>query len=104
MKDIFWYDNFENLDISEKLMNEFGNTHFINYKDIKNNADLILAFYGYVFDFNFNYCLKNIKDNKFLERFYQRVKETFKSRNINIKVEKLLCICNNYIDKKIKSM
>ena len=89
MKDVFWYENFKNLDISEKLMNEFENTHFISYKNIINNADLILAFYGYIFDFNFDYCLKNIKDKKFLEKFYQRIKDTFKSDYINKKVAKL---------------
>lgn len=104
MKDVFWYENFKNLDISEKLMNEFENTHFISYKNIENNADLILAFYGYIFDFNFDYCLKNIKDKKFLEKFYQRIKDTFKSDYINKKVEKILYICNSYINEKIKSM
>ena len=104
MKDIFWYEEFNDLDISENLMNEFENTHFISYKDIKNNADLILAFYGYVFDFNFNYCLKNISENRYLERFYQRIKDTFKSDNINKKVDKVLGICNNYINEKTKSM
>ena len=104
MKDVFWYENFKNLDISEKLMNEFENTHFISYKNIENNADLILAFYGYIFDFNFDYCLKNIKDKKFFFFFYQRIKDTFKSDYINKKVEKILYICNSYINEKIKSM
>ena len=72
--------------------------------DIKNNADLILAFYGYVFDFNYEYCLKNISENRYLERFYQRIKDTFKSDNINKKVDKVLDICNNYINEKTKSM
>ena len=85
-------------------MKEFENTHFISYKNIENNADLILAFYGYIFDFNFDYCLKNIKDKKFLEKFYQRIKDTFKSDYINKKVEKILYICNSYINEKIKSM
>ena len=44
MKDVFWYENFKNLDISEKLMNEFENTHFISYNNIENNADLIFSF------------------------------------------------------------
>ena len=100
MKDIFWYEEFNDLDISEKLMDEFERTHFISYKDIKNNADLILAFYGYVFDFNYEYCLKNISENRYLERFYQRIKDTFKSYNINKKVDKVLDICNNYINEK----
>ncbi len=105
MKDIFWYDKFENLDISDELIKTFKDTHFIKYKDVKNNADLILVFYGYVFDFNFNYCLKYIMDEKYLQRFYERIKITFKSENINKKVKEVIEICNDYMKQKInKSM
>ncbi len=97
-------EDFENVSMSNKLMNCFINDRFINYKDIKTNADLIYVFYGYIYDFNFPYCLKIIRDNKYLEKFYNRIKETFKSENINRNTEKILDICDNFIKEEIEKI
>lgn len=102
MIDIFWYKNFENLSISEELMEKFIKDRFVNYKDIKNNADQILAFYSYMYDFNFPYCLKIIKEKNYLEKFYERVKETFKSDKITNDTKIVLDSCNKYIDEKLR--
>ena len=102
MKDIFWYKEFDNLKMSEGLMDKFINDKFISYKDIHNNADLIYVFYGYVYDFNFSSCFKIIKENKYLDNFLIRIKDTFKSDEITQNTEKLLKICNKYMDEKIE--
>ena len=102
MKDIFWYKEFNNLKMSEGLMDKFINDKFISYKDIHNNADLIYVFYGYVYDFNFSSCFKIIKENKYLDNFFIRIKDTFKSDEITQNTEKLLKICNKYMDEKIE--
>lgn len=104
MKDIFWYEEFENVAMSDKLMNCFINDRFINYKDVKTNADLIYVFYGYIYDFNFPCCLKLIRDNNYLEKFCDRIKETFKSEEINKNTKKILEICNNFIEEEIKKI
>ncbi len=101
MKDIFWYKDFEDVTMSSVLMENFIKDRFIKYKDVKTNADLIYVFYGYIYDFNFSYCLKIVRDNKYLERFYKRIEETFKSEEINSNTKKLLKICNEYIDEQI---
>ena len=101
MEDIFWYKDFKNLTMKKELMEKFKNEHFISYKYIENNADLILVFYGYIFDFNFNFCLRYIKNKKYLDSFYNRIKETFESEDINKDTKELLDICNNYIDEKV---
>lgn len=102
MIDIFWYKEFEGLSISDDLLEKFKKEHFVNYKDIKNNADLILAFYGYLYDFYYPYSLRTLKKKKYLEAFTIRVKETFKNDKLNKQVDELLDMCNNYIDEKIK--
>lgn len=83
-------------------MDKFINDKFISYKDIHNNADLIYVFYGYVYDFNFSSCFKIIKENKYLDNFFIRIKDTFKSDEITQNTEKLLKICNKYMDEKIE--
>ncbi|MBO5477381.1 MAG: HD domain-containing protein [Clostridia bacterium] len=99
MSDVFWYKEFENLEIGEQVFKEFKEDHFVKYKDVKNNADLIPVFYGYIFDFNFPYALKLIQKNEYLENFALRIKESFKSDIIDRKVEEILEICNNYMNK-----
>lgn len=104
MKDIFWYKEFDNLKMTEGLMEKFINDKFIRYKDIKNNADLIYVFYGYVYDFNFSNCYKLILKNKYLDRFFERIKDTFKDEEIISNTEKLLKICNDYMEEKISNI
>ncbi len=104
MIDVFWYKNFEDLDIDNTLLDKFKKDRFISYKDIKNNADQILAFYSYIYDFNFSYCLKIIKEKNYLEEFYGRVKETFKSCTITNKTKEVLDICNKYIEGEIEKL
>lgn len=104
MEDVFWYKDFENIAMSEILMKNFIKDRFIKYKDVKTNADLIYVFYGYIYDFNYPYCLKIVRNNGYLENFYKRIEYTFKSEDINYKTKKLLKICNEYIDEKIKSI
>ena len=100
-EDIFWYKEFENLTISPSVIEKFKKEHFLKYKELKNNAELTLVFYGYVYDFNFPICLKIIRDNKYLDKFYLRVVEKFKSEQVNRCIKEVLDMCNEYIDKTI---
>ena len=102
MKDVFWYKEFSNLKMNPKLMEDFENLKLISYKDIVNNADQIFAFYNYVLDFNYVASLKNIRQNQYLEKFTKRIEETFKDEEIIQNANKLLKICNEFIDKKIE--
>ena len=103
MEDIFWYKEFKNLKMSNSLMEKFIKDRFIKYKDVKNNADLIFVFYGYIYDFNFPSCFKIIKKEKYLDNFLTRIKDTFDSEEITKNTEELLKICNEYMDNMLKN-
>lgn len=104
MIDIFWYKDFNGQEIHEEIFKHFIENKFINYKEIQNNADQILAFYNYIYDFNFPYCLKIIKDNKYLENFYNRVVETFNSESVAKKTKQVLEMCNKFIQEEIEKI
>ena len=89
--------------MSNGLMEKFINDRFIKYKDVKNNADLIFVFYGYIYDFNFPSCFKIIKKEKYLDNFLTRIKNTFDSEEITKNTEELLKICNEYMDNMLKN-
>ena len=59
---IYWYKDFNIEKISQKLIDEFMEEKLINYKDIHNNADQIIAFYNYIYDFYFTESYKIIKE------------------------------------------
>lgn len=95
---IFWYASFDCEKISDNIMNQFVNLHVIDYADIKTNADVIVVFYAYIYDFNFDFSLKYLKDKMFLEKFTDRVIQNFKSDEIENQVNKLLRISNDYLN------
>ncbi len=104
MEDIFWYKDFDNQDIQDIIIEMYKKDRFVSYKYLKTNADQIVVFYGYVFDFNFPYCLKVIKGKKYLQNFTKRVSETFKSESIDKKVKDVENFSLAYIDEVINSL
>jgi len=97
MESIFWYDNWDIEKISDIMMNDFEKNHYSNYSKITNNADVITIFYSYVYDLYFPISLKVIYENKYLDKFSERVYSKFPSTTIHEQTKKLLQSCNNYL-------
>lgn len=72
----------KNEKISHQIYLEFKKQHMINYNNIKTHADLLVAHIAYIFDLNFNYSLKYVKENNYIKRLEEKVdfqdKETLK--------------------------
>ena len=49
---------------------------------IKNNADVLVTFYAYMNDLNFEYSKDIVIKNKYLEKFTKRATEKFESENV----------------------
>lgn len=96
---IFWFPDFNCSPISDIIMEDFINLNFVNYANIKSNSDQILVFYAYMYDFNFDFSLKYLKENKFLDKFTERVYENFENDVTKQQVKKVLDICNNFLNK-----
>ena len=89
-KDTFWYPDFDCEEISDLIMNEFKNDKKVNYTDIKNNADVIVIFYAYVYDLYFETTKNILKEKNYLEKFTEKVCENFKSKKIHTQVKEIL--------------
>ena len=96
---IFWYPDFNCTKISDDIIKQFENSHIINYACINSNADQIIIFYAYLFDFYYDFSLKYVKQNKYLDIFTDRVIEHFNNKNIEQQVLEVLKICNDYLEK-----
>ena len=90
LKSAFWYKEFDCREISEKIMKDFRKLHKINYQDIKNNADQIASHFAYMYDLNFDFSLKYLRDKGYLERYTERVCENFKSENVHEQTREML--------------
>ena len=86
--------------ISELMMKEFKENQYINYGNIKNNADQIVIFYAYIYDFNFKFSLEYLKNRKYLQEFTKAVIQNFKAPKIEEQVKEILKISEKYINQK----
>jgi len=100
--EMFWKDKqeveeVEQSDITPAVYEQFISKQTINRKYGKLPADRLVCFLGFIFDINFKYDFKIIKQkdyiNKILNRFSFKHKEKF---------EKVREIANKYIETKIK--
>ena len=96
---IFSYADFNCGPISEVIMNDFINHHFVNYDCIKSNSDQIPTFYAYIFDLYFDFSLKFLIEKKYLDKFTARVYEHFTNDTVKEQVKQIVEISNKFLDK-----
>lgn len=101
---LFWYKDFDREEIGQAVMEDIENRRLVDYKKVKNNADQITMFYGYIFDLYFDITIKKVAENKYLEQYTEKVKQNFKSEKIHKQADYILGICNEFINERIKGM
>ena len=94
-------ENLEEEKFSDEIYREFIENHDIIYKNRKTHADILIGHFAYAFDFNFDYGLKYVLDNKYYEKLYKRF--NFKDIKTNKRFEELYIITNNYIKERVKA-
>lgn len=83
---IYGTKNLQEQKITDEVFREFVEDKKINYKNNKNEADIVVSNFAYVYDFNFEFSLKYLYDKKYLETFYKRLtfsdEETMRRYNL----------------------
>ncbi len=97
MKAIFWYKDFDCEEISEKIIADYKKHTSLNYADIHNNADIIVAFYAYVYDLYFDISKEILRNSDHLDKFKDRVLETFPSPRIHEQMNEIMDIYHEYL-------
>ena len=75
-------------------MDDFINYHTVNYSNIKTNSDQIPIFYAYIFDFNFDFSIKLLKEKKYLDKFTYRIYDNFSNNTVKQQVKEILKVSN----------
>lgn len=97
----FWYDDFNYVNPSFRIILEYNLFHKLNYKYIKSNVDLIIKNYALIYDFNFRYSYRYILDKKYLDTLTSLTNEKFNSVRVTKLSNRLLNDCNKYMNKRI---
>lgn len=84
-KAIWEKEDLSNDKISDEIYREFIEDKRINYKERQTSADILVSHFNYVYDLNFEETKKIIKENKYIDKLYERFKfndkETMKRFN-----------------------
>ncbi len=99
-KAIWESENLDNEKISDEIYREFVEEHNIIYKNRKTHADILVSHFAYVFDFNYDYGLSHIYNNKYYEKLYKRF--NFKDEETRKRFKEIYNITNNYIKERVK--
>ena len=99
IEDVYESANISNEFVSEKIYNQFMYDREMNYSDRQTHADELVCQLAYIYDFNFDFCLKEIKENKYLEQIVERI--NFKEEETRNKFSKMLEIANKFMDEKL---
>lgn len=86
--------------ITEKIYKQFLEDKEIIYPDMVTHADNVVAHIAYVFDFNYKYGLRILKQNNSVEKLINRM--NFKDADTIKKFENIKKIANEYIEERLK--
>lgn len=86
--------------ISQEIYREFMEDHSINYKNRKSSADTLVCHFAYVFDYNFDYGLQLLLDNKYIDNLYKRFE--FEDDKTKKMCDEIYIATKEYIYNKLK--
>lgn len=95
---MFWYKDFDCTEINPLIIEQFEKENIIDYSLIKNNADMIVAIYGYIYDLYFDKTLEIVKSEKYLETFYNRILNGFSSSKLHEQITYIHSLYQKYIN------
>lgn len=93
-------DNLNKEIFSDEIYNEFIKDHNIIYKNRKTNADKLISQFAFAFDFNFDYGLKYIDENKYYEKIYNRF--NFEDEKTRKRFKEIYNLTEKYIKERLK--
>ena len=96
-KEIAWEKaDLSNDTISDEIYREFIEEKSIDYSKRQTSADILVSHFAYIYDINFKCSLKIIKENKYLEKIYNRF--TFKDELTNKRINKIYNIAKEHVE------
>ena len=86
--------------ISDKVYETFMNCKQIDVKERKTQIDIWISYIAFIFDLNFDISLKNIQENRYINKLIERI--DYKNEDTKVKIEKIRKCANDYIKERLK--
>ena len=102
VKAIWEKEDFSEDKISEEIYREFMEDKAINYKNRITSADILVSHFAYVYDFNFNYGLKLIYNNGYIDKLFNRFR--FKDQEVNKQYIEIYKTAKEYVKNKVNAL
>ena len=99
-KTCYGVEDFTNQKFTDEIYREFIEDRIINYANMENEADILVAHFAYIFDFYYEYGLKVVKENEYMDKLYKRY--VFKDEETMERYTKIYEDVSSYIEKRIK--
>jgi len=93
-------EQFSEEKLSEKIYNDFLSGKLIDIKEPENCIDCWVLYIAFLFDFNFPFSFKYIKEKNCINKIIDRVK--YKDYDTNLKMQNIKEFANNYIKSKVQ--
>lgn len=100
IQDTYCCDDMSNDIIKDEVVKQFENDHTMDYKIRESGAEKMISHFAYVFDFNYDFTLKIIKENDYIDKLVHKYK--FNNEDTQRKIQKCAKIANDYIEQRLK--
>lgn len=101
VKDIFWFEEFNGERINKKFVQKFYSKEKLDYKEFDSNIDLIIAYYEYIYDLNFKESYRKILEGNYYEKFNNRIKILYNSKELDQQLDYLLEHTTDYLKRNV---
>lgn len=96
--DAYEKEDLSNEIVSDEIFREFKEDKIIDYSKRTSAADIMVGHIAYIFDFNYDYCLKIIKEQNYIYKLIKRA--NYKNEETIKKMNEIVEIANKYINEK----
>lgn len=96
---IFDIDDISKENLTCEIMKDCLNHKSCRKEYMKTNIDCIVVWISYIYNLNFNYSLKIIKDNNYIDKMIKLV--NYKNEKTNNDMEKIRVSVHDYINSKV---
>jgi len=98
MVDAYEKEDLSNEIVSDEIFREFKEDRIIDYSKRISAADIMVGHIAYIFDFNYDYCLKIIKEQNYINKLIKRA--NYKNEETINKMNEIVEIANKFINEK----
>jgi len=85
---------------TEVLQMSINEPYIIEYSKLKSPVDMMVAHFAYIFDLNYDYGLKVIKEKSYLEKLFNKVE--FKNEKTKKEIELVYKKAKDYLEERLK--